>query len=430
MPFLTDIDPRAEVKGSRDPLGLVPVWAAFGRKVVGNLSTVSDSVRGYTTLLLGYHLAREVNERAREDGEGTLEPFIRFEQLAGYCRLRFLKDGDFRGVEKARQRLEESARVPLSAEPGYQILASQKTYGLWGLYSVPGRDSGLLDRREALLTPAAEEFVERNYLAALERRGFPGGQALVEVLRSRRRDVDLDGGQGKLGEALAGLFKPKFSEAERAFYTHHLVHGGDEDRTGGLQKQLAALLAALPWDEGFGRESLREVLRRARKEGLDALAEALDRIDRLEAVIAPAGYAFGFLLARSGQEPGAVAREIAQSWGRRVPGVEAGRFAELGAEIEAAYGREGAGARWVEVARGFTEGRYEEALRHLVDLNAEVMLARNGSAPWVRLTKGRLEVRYLDESGALPAAEDLPHLWRNTYFLNSLHRVVATLGGG
>ena len=29
IPFLTEIDTRAEVKGSRDPLGLVAIWAAF-----------------------------------------------------------------------------------------------------------------------------------------------------------------------------------------------------------------------------------------------------------------------------------------------------------------------------------------------------------------------------------------------------------------
>jgi hypothetical protein len=63
MAFLTDIDSRAAVKGSRDPLALVPVWSFFGRKVVGNLSTVTDSVRGFTTLLIGYYLAQEIQDR-------------------------------------------------------------------------------------------------------------------------------------------------------------------------------------------------------------------------------------------------------------------------------------------------------------------------------------------------------------------------------
>jgi hypothetical protein len=40
-PFLTDIDPQAAIKGSRDPLGLQTIWARLGRHVVGNLTTVT-----------------------------------------------------------------------------------------------------------------------------------------------------------------------------------------------------------------------------------------------------------------------------------------------------------------------------------------------------------------------------------------------------
>ena len=84
--FLTEIDSRAKVKGTRDPLGLVPLWSHFGRHVVGNLTTVTDSVRGFTTLLLGYHFTREVRERQGPDAESPLALFLEFEQLAGYCR--------------------------------------------------------------------------------------------------------------------------------------------------------------------------------------------------------------------------------------------------------------------------------------------------------------------------------------------------------
>ena len=56
-PFLTDLDSRAAVKGSRDPLGIQQIWTRLGRHVVGNLTTVSDSVRDFTTMLLGYYFA-------------------------------------------------------------------------------------------------------------------------------------------------------------------------------------------------------------------------------------------------------------------------------------------------------------------------------------------------------------------------------------
>ena len=57
MPFLTDLDSRAAVKGSRDPLGIQPIWTRLGRHVIGNLTTQSTSVRDFGTLLLGYHFA-------------------------------------------------------------------------------------------------------------------------------------------------------------------------------------------------------------------------------------------------------------------------------------------------------------------------------------------------------------------------------------
>jgi hypothetical protein len=56
-PFLTDLDSRAAVKGSRDPQGIQQIWTRLGRHVIGNLTTVSDSVRDFTTLLLGYYFA-------------------------------------------------------------------------------------------------------------------------------------------------------------------------------------------------------------------------------------------------------------------------------------------------------------------------------------------------------------------------------------
>jgi hypothetical protein len=48
VPFLTDLDSRAAVKGSGDPLGIQAIWTRFGRHVVGNLTTVSNSVRDFT----------------------------------------------------------------------------------------------------------------------------------------------------------------------------------------------------------------------------------------------------------------------------------------------------------------------------------------------------------------------------------------------
>ena len=44
-PFFTAIDPDARIKGSRDPLGFETIWTAFGREIIGNLTTVTRSVQ-------------------------------------------------------------------------------------------------------------------------------------------------------------------------------------------------------------------------------------------------------------------------------------------------------------------------------------------------------------------------------------------------
>src|SRR5205823_6790663 len=99
-PFLTDLDSRAAVKGSRDPLGIQPIWTRLGRHVVGNLTTVSTSVRDFTTTLLGYYFAERVENE--EGGDGALAVFLRWEQLASYARGGINGDWDFRGTERAK----------------------------------------------------------------------------------------------------------------------------------------------------------------------------------------------------------------------------------------------------------------------------------------------------------------------------------------
>ncbi len=178
--FLTDLDSRAEVKGSRDPLGLVPLWSRFGRGIIRNLTTVSNSVRGFTTLLLGLYFTQVVQEGNGADSQSTLDLFLTFEQLAGFARYHVNHDGNFRGRERVAARLQKGTKVGLGADPSLQILGDQKTYGLWGLFSMPARSSGLLAQEEHILTRTATEFVERNYVSIL-----------AKVAKSNRRIVDL-----------------------------------------------------------------------------------------------------------------------------------------------------------------------------------------------------------------------------------------------
>ena len=85
--FLTLEDPRAKIQGSRDPLGVQPVWSRFGRHVVTNLTTVTTAVRGFTTLLLGRYYGERFVAAGDVQEHEVLSVFLRMEQIAGYARL-------------------------------------------------------------------------------------------------------------------------------------------------------------------------------------------------------------------------------------------------------------------------------------------------------------------------------------------------------
>lgn len=107
IPFLTDLDPRAAVKGSRDPLGIQQIWTRLGRHVVGNLTTVSNSVRDFTVLMLGYYFAEQL---AQELGAGSeLATFLKWEQLAAYSRAKINNDFSFRGTDRVKRLLTIAA---------------------------------------------------------------------------------------------------------------------------------------------------------------------------------------------------------------------------------------------------------------------------------------------------------------------------------
>jgi hypothetical protein len=321
LPFLTDIDSRAEIKGSRDPLGFVPVWSRFGRKVVGNLSTVSNSVRGFTTLLLGYYFAEQLRGSSGIDQKSTLEAFLKFEQMASYARLGVNSDRGFRGVERVAQRLSDSKRISLGVDAGSQILSNQKIYGLWGLFSVPSRECGLLKSGEPTLSEPARTFVEKTYIARLKASGQNSAKRITELLQRDRSDLVVNGRDKAVIGDLAGIHAPTFSASERQFYKHYLVNGGDDDKTNGCQRLLATLLADIPPDSYFGLTELQAVTKTARNNPAgDQLAEHLESIQHVESILVPMANAFAFLLTRDRQPLQSVASDIASAWGKRLTG--------------------------------------------------------------------------------------------------------------
>jgi len=74
-----------------------------------------------------------------------------------------------------------------------------------------------------------------------------------------------------------------------------------------------------------------------------------------------------------------------------------------------------------------TSGKYDEAIRASIAWNTEVMKGRK-SAPWVRISaRSQIDVRYRGAERLLPEEDELPTLWRNQYFFDSLKKITRQL---
>ena len=401
--FFTEIDPRAAVKGSRDPLGAQAVWAGLGRELIGNLTTVTSSVRNFTTLLVGLHLAERVAEKHAD--RSPEQAFLVWEQLAGYTRHLFHDTRNLLGYRKVAARTRRG-EATLSADSEGQILANQRAYGLWGLYTSAARSSGLVAHgTPARLTDAGRRLATEHHLPALAEVWGRDAKELVALLgrdgthlRIRRRDPRL--------RALATMLDPVLSPAEKDAYRSHLVDGGPGDSTGGRQQRLAAAMCAARTHDARALQASAD----------EDVALRLARITAAESVLAPAAVLFGYLLTQDDRLLDQVALDVRRTWGRRLDSVH-----PAAAEV--------LDGTWIEIAQSLTAGEYETSLTLLLRHNRDVMAARGGSAAWATVDEnGTLRVDFRDDSADLPDGDDVRTLWRNPYFLPSLWSILTDLG--
>lgn len=443
--FLTELDMRERVKGSRDPLGFMSIWTRFGREVVGNLTTVTLSVRSFTTLLIGLDLIDELIERGDAREQDRLDLFLKFEQLAAYSRVALRNDDGetrsqlegeaIRGIERVRKRLETRKPVTISAAPTAQILASQKVYGIWGLFPVAARASGLLRQDDTRLSEEARKFVASEYRGG---RGYAKdwSRECRSFLLPASRSFAPNGNHHRLAEAIAQRLRPELSTTERAFYGETLVLGrrlGDE-RLAARQEALWRAIERVngastrKWARPFDLEELEGVLREVDRGDEAGLAGRLQEIRAVEPLLAAASSLFRYLLDCPRQRRGHVLNGIRKTWGGR--GLRYLKLDELRAlapRLGSSADPEG-GARLVRLGAQLARGDYESSIDTVLEQNAAVMKGR-GAAPWIRIERGILDVREREAPRPLPELAILPGLWTNPYFLNSLKIVGSKVYG-
>lgn len=412
--FLTELDPRARIKGSRDGLGAQPVWSAMGRPLIGNLTTVTTDLAAFTTLLVGLRLT-EIGPA--EDDAQRQAAFLVWEQMAGYVRHVVYDDRGFFGRQRIAARTAAAAsnggKVRLSADPAYQILSNQKTDGLLGNYTAPARASGLLaPGSPARLTPQAAAFVDTTYLPRLAAAWGRDAQQLTRALTQSSYSFDVRDNSKRA--AVAAVLDPTLSAAERDFYRRHLIDGGPQDPTEGRQARLARLVQARPRPSdaplGFYVAQLAED---AERHGWADVGERLRRIAMCESVLAPASVLFSYLLGRDDAHVDTVIKDLRTVWGERLESVHPQAATVLPDQ------------QWRDVADALAQGEWRRLIQALAQRNATVMRERGGGLAWLEVTDGdRLRVRFRDEPTGLPAAEEMPDLWWYPYFLPSLIRLV------
>ena len=422
--FLTIEDPRAFIKGSRDPLGIQPIWSALGRRIIANLTTQSNSVRGFTVLLLGRYLAERLLEERKIDEDSVVDIFLHTEQIGAYVRhLEHGVDGDIRGIDRVRTKsLQSARRLRIDVGPEGKILSDQKLYGLWGLFSVPARISGLIEEGPVGTKAVAQDFVERNYWPYLEQIFRPLSVLLCNggYLNSEKPD--------SIFESFSNILSERFSHDEKHFYGEYLrdgIHVAPYPLR--HQKVLVQLMNEnIALDGPLGREEF--VLLRDLAKGVDdTLYKRLDQIVRAEAIFTVAMKIFEHVLSRDGYSIGDIDRVLTDRWGSSIPNIDPNMNFDLLDEINTVYQDSDVAGFFDRCQRALKDGRYSDVVEILIGWNKLIQI-RRGGAPWVQLgSQQRLEVRYRSFEQVLPIADEISNLWRYTYFLPSLQNVTHQL---
>lgn len=424
MPFLTLEDPNARIKGSRDPLGAQPVWSRFARHVVTNLTGAANSVRNFSVPLLGRYYAQRLIERGAVTPEHAVDVVLRMEQMGAYARYKgHGVTDDIRGIERVKRFEEENrGRVYIETARRGLILSDQRIYGLWGLYTVSARASGLIPEGPAGVTEGARKLIEEEYLPHLRR---IESRLMTLLAEGGRLDVR---GKDPVFLALCEILPESYTPREVEFYARTLRDGLDveEGGNGGRQRLFAQLLVDHTDLRGaITREEVVALAEAAEKRD-ERLGESLRRILHLESLLAPADALFDFVLAQHGQRTEEVVEALRHHWGSSVPNLDSSAFDQLLAEIRgAATDEQAAAMRHCHAA--LASGKYDESIRAVIAWNAEVMKTRS-AAPWVRISeRNTIDVRYRGAEHLLPEEDELSTLWRNQYFFDSLKKITRQL---
>ena len=398
MAFISLLDDRARPKGSRDPLGFELIWTYFGRKVVGNLTTITSSLENFTVALLGFHWANELVEQADTQNrqDSVQKYFLRYEQLAAYLRF-YCGSGSIMGKNRVLRRIaDENHTLPID-EKKHQILSNQASYGLWGLYSSALRDTGLIEGNERKITSKGqiiinlieEQLDKQVYIDLFTSSGVNKKQ--LEVISTDFVDaINTPAIRQKLLVLLLEGAGGNKLQSELWSKTEEIIHHGKlpESSHGELSIYLDTL-----FNNNISSE----------------LKQALDRIINIERILTAVNNIFHYCRMKDGESLTTIIKALEdKQYGydwlvSNLNGVEFPRKDHL-----------------EEILIALKQNDYKETIRGIFQLNKTVMSERGG-APWVEIDSGeKVRVTVKSETGNLEEnPQSLQKRWDYEYFLKS-----------
>ena len=397
MPFLSLLDDRAKAKGSRDPLGFESVWSQFGRRLVGNLTTITWSLNNFAVALTGFAIAN----RHLDQHQQVLHAFLRFEQLAAY--MRYCR-GDVRGILGITRVEAKWQTPPIRLGVNGQILSSQANYGLWGLYSTALAATGLVRGEKRIPTPLGNRCCDHFFQSSLS-------------VWSRIEEIALHGSsvsQEEIKELASAFTEAIASPEAKAILAGHLLGG---ERSSALQRELSQLIPEYWKATGAGNVSSENLAIWLEQNGTSLrMRDNAREIRQIERVLSSGRRLFDFLISQHGEQIDQLVELIRQNYQRE----------EMALVVpEGKFPRREHLARY---ASAMNRGEFKEAISALINLNADVMLSRSG-APWVEVRDNKLLVRIKASRAVLPPSAVELTAWENSYFLPSFIQIFRSSTG-
>ncbi|SAL00143.1 hypothetical protein AWB81_05848 [Caballeronia arationis] len=403
--FFTELDESLRPKGSRDPIGLEPVWSQVGRRLVGNLTTVTRSLDNFIVTLVGFAIAAQGGSSKDETEPGSSEFYLRFErfeQLAAWGRFAHGRP-DVVGTRiiASRDQDRKDGKVAIGAGTAAKILGDQRRSGLWGLYSTALMATGLVDAKRRLKVEGyriVKPFLYYYYAS-------PAMKTLRMHMDDPARTIHVNPLELDIGPLLESpgrdalavrLLREGEGPMQKAIYDR--MRSPDF----GCFDKISTLFTALASDSSANAK-------------LSSYAQNVILLERTLVVVAAA---FDFLLGPQSRPLADVMQTFVNSgwddfslWNSLTPPEDTFRRLFTGVwqrRVERLY----------EIVGHLCAGQLAEFIHALLAFHADIMRERGGPA-WVQIDSTGAMRGIMGEQRALPQSKTVLASWNNDYFIGA-----------